>query len=175
MEEIEKIQDEKLQMYLKYCLLEAVSKISNIAGVYAAYLKKVSANAEKDIILKSEKACYYKNNTFLNDNVSNIIDKVKCDILYIDPPYNTRQYGSNYHILETIVRNDNPVITGITGLRQTDKSKFCSKRYIYTFLSDISCSKEFLSQVFKILWTILFFSLINISYHRIKLFYNFSN
>ena len=47
----------------------------------------------------------------------------------MDPPYNARQYATNYHILETISKYDNPTISGKTGLReyQQQKSNFCSK------------------------------------------------
>lgn len=31
-------------------------------------------------------------------------------IAYLDPPYNQHQYGSNYHLLNTIARNDRPPI-----------------------------------------------------------------
>ena len=39
------------------------------------------------------------------------------DILYLDPPYNARQYIANYHLLETVARYDSPKIKGLTGLR----------------------------------------------------------
>jgi adenine-specific DNA methylase len=32
------------------------------------------------------------------------------DIAYIDPPYNQHQYGSNYHLLNTIALNDKPQV-----------------------------------------------------------------
>ncbi len=52
------------------------------------------------------------------------------DLLYADPPYNSRQYLPNYHVLETIARYDNPVIHGVTGMRnyQAQKSDFCTVR-----------------------------------------------
>jgi adenine-specific DNA-methyltransferase len=45
------------------------------------------------------------------------------DILYIDPPYNNRQYAPNFHILETLACWDNPKISGKTGLRPYNKQK----------------------------------------------------
>lgn len=62
------------------------------------------------------------------------------DILYLDPPYNNRQYGSYYHLYETFVRYDAPQITGKGGLRdwQTEsKSDFCSKKTCLATLEDI--------------------------------------
>lgn len=51
-------------------------------------------------------------------------------ILYIDPPYNHRQYAPNYHLLETVARYDNPEIYGVTGMRPYDdiKSQYCVKK-----------------------------------------------
>ncbi len=55
--------------------------------------------------------------------------KIQGDILYLDPPYNHRQYATNYHLLETIAKYDNPEIHGKTGLReyQNQKSLYCSR------------------------------------------------
>ena len=60
------------------------------------------------------------------------------DVLYIDPPYNTRQYITNYHLLETIAHYDNPSIHGKTGLRDySEKSAYCSKT-TWSALTDLS-------------------------------------
>ena len=66
----------------------------------------------------------------LDEDVNDLITKINGDILYLDPPYNARQYSANYHILETIAKYDNPALRGITGLRdyEQQKSSFCSKR-----------------------------------------------
>jgi adenine-specific DNA-methyltransferase len=63
---------------------------------------------------------------------------IVCDILYIDPPYNERQYAPNYHLYETFIRNDNPTIHGKTGLRDYNniKSTFCTKRSIKQSIVD---------------------------------------
>jgi adenine-specific DNA-methyltransferase len=71
-----------------------------------------------------------KNNTCFNQDANELINVIDGDILYIDPPYNSRQYGSNYHLLETVSRYDSPNIYGKTGIRPYDdvKSKYCQKR-----------------------------------------------
>lgn len=65
-----------------------------------------------------------------NENISDIISHIGGDILYLDPPYNARQYCTNYHVLETVARYDNPELHGKTGLRDysSQKSLFCSSR-----------------------------------------------
>jgi adenine-specific DNA-methyltransferase len=69
-----------------------------------------------------------KNEVYNTDSMQ-LIDNIDTDILYLDPPYNKRQYAPNYHILETIAKYDNPVIKGITGMRDysEQKSLFCNK------------------------------------------------
>lgn len=37
-------------------------------------------------------------------DANQLVRKVKADIAFIDPPYNSRQYSRFYHILENIVQ-----------------------------------------------------------------------
>ena len=64
-----------------------------------------------------------------NLNCNDLLNSVSADLLYADPPYNSRQYLPNYHVLETIAKYDNPIISGVTGMRNYDeqKSEFCQK------------------------------------------------
>jgi adenine-specific DNA-methyltransferase len=110
--------------YLIACLLEAVSKVANVAGVYGSYLKHWDPRALKPILFKPldvEEESLEKNAVF-NGDVFDIIEKISGDIIYIDPPYTKNQYSVQYHILETIALYDNPQITGITGKRDTSKN-----------------------------------------------------
>lgn len=73
-----------------------------------------------------------------------LINKISGDILYMDPPYNTRQYSSNYHVLETIARNDEPKVHGKTLLRNDcKKSLFSSKRFAKKALEEIIKNAKF--------------------------------
>ncbi|WP_332912109.1 DNA adenine methylase [Algoriphagus boritolerans] len=60
---------------------------------------------------------------FLNTKIEDIISDIECDILYLDPPYTQNQYGTQYHLLETLILNDNPNISEITGSRPTTPMK----------------------------------------------------
>ena len=51
--------------------------------------------------------------------IEDIIEQVDCDILYLDPPYTQNQYGTQYHLLETLILDDHPTISKITGSRPT--------------------------------------------------------
>ena len=107
--------------YLLACLIESVSSVSNTAGVYGAFLKKWDARALKQIEflrVPSKEVHPLTVNQYV-DKLENIIETVDCDIIYLDPPYTQNQYGTQYHLLETLVLDDNPDISPITGSRKT--------------------------------------------------------
>ena len=114
--------------YLLACLISAVPYVANITGVYAAYLKHWDKRSYKELtvepleIVNSDFAC-----EFFNMDASQLCKLKSFDLVYIDTPYNQREYTPNYHILETIAKYDSPEIKGVTGVRPYQKSKFCSK------------------------------------------------
>jgi adenine-specific DNA-methyltransferase len=123
------------------CLIESVPFYANISGVYAAFLKEYDPRALKDFKLRPIKINKSnKKHTVYNKNSMDLIKKLDVDILYIDPPYNNRQYASNYHLLETIAKYDNPVIKGVSGVRNYDnqKSEFCNEISALTSLDKIA-------------------------------------
>lgn len=125
--------DEQEYSYLLACLIEGIPYVSNISGTYGAYLKKWDKRALNTIELKRlDITDNNKKNKCFNKDANELIKEIEGDILYLDPPYNSRQYVPNYHVLETIARNDYPEIYGVTGLRNYDKqkSKYCNKRYV---------------------------------------------
>lgn len=107
-------------------LLESADKIANTASVYGAYLKHIKTSAAKKIVIKP--AIFRKtenaHQVFQQDSNA-LIKKIEGDILYLDPPYNARQYGANYHLLNTIAKYDTFVPKGKTGLRDYYKSDWC--------------------------------------------------
>jgi adenine-specific DNA-methyltransferase len=111
-------------------LIEAVPFVSNIAGTYGAYLKNWDNRSLLDINLKKPNIFNNKKkNISFNEDANNLIKKIEGDILYLDPPYNSRQYLPNYHLLETIAKYDNPILKGKTGMRDYSKEKslYCQK------------------------------------------------
>jgi len=120
-----------LYYFLLSSLLEASDKVANTASVYAAYLKHLKKSAKKEIILQvadndinAQIKCQ-KNEVFQED-ANQLILKIEGDILYLDPPYNMRQYGANYHILNTIAEYIPFIPKGKTGLPKYFRSKYCS-------------------------------------------------
>lgn len=80
-----------------------------------------------------------------NEDINELIKKIEGDILYLDPPYNERQYCTNYHVLETISLYDNPPLYGKTGLRSyaKQKSDFCSKKTVTLAFEDVVKNANF--------------------------------
>ena len=116
--------------YLLASLLEAIDKVANTASVYGAFLKHLKRSAQKPLLLeKIAIVSNHKPHQVHNRDGRELVPDVICDILYIDPPYNQRQYCTNYHVLETVARYDSPRLRGVTGLREYDdqKSDFCYK------------------------------------------------
>lgn len=107
--------------YLLASLIDSVSVVSNTAGVYGAFLKHWDSRATKNIEFKKVAFNPSSNNEaeFLNSKIEDVVSEVNCDILYLDPPYTQNQYGTQYHLLETLVLYDNPSVSTITGSRST--------------------------------------------------------
>lgn len=119
------------------CLIETIGFYSNIAGVYAAFHKTWDFRALRPLELRTiQFVDNGKENFVYNNDSMDLLDKINVDILYLDPPYNERQYAPNYHILETIAKYDNPKLRGVTGMRDysTQKSRFCNSK---TALEDL--------------------------------------
>jgi len=133
---IEKIKEKQLKNYLLYCGLEAMSRVLNTTGVQAAFLKKTKTRALGRVEMRHEDAVFdVPVAKCFRSGILNLLkseeyrQQYQEDILYIDPPYNNRQYGPNYHLYETFVRNDQPLLKGKTGLRsvweEESRSEFC--------------------------------------------------
>ncbi|HEU4555540.1 MAG TPA: DNA adenine methylase, partial [Chitinophaga sp.] len=107
--------------FLLASLIESVSVVSNTAGVYGAFLKHWDSRATKPIEFRKVDFNGASRNEaeFLNAKLEDIVPETNCDILYLDPPYTQNQYGTQYHLLETLVLYDNPGISSVTGSRST--------------------------------------------------------
>lgn len=117
---------EDLYFFLLASLLESADKVANTASVYGAYLKHIKRSAAKKLVLQPAVFQQTENTHQVFQKDSNeLIKQIEGDILYLDPPYNARQYGANYHMLNTIAKYDTFVPKGKTGLRDYYKSNWC--------------------------------------------------
>ena len=133
-----------LYYFLLASLLESADKVANTASVYGAFLKKIKKTAQKELIL--EPAIFEINShshEVYNEDSNILIKKIEGDILYLDPPYNAREYGANYHLLNTIAKYDNFTPKGKTGLRDYSKSAFCKKKEVEKSFDDLIKNANF--------------------------------
>jgi adenine-specific DNA-methyltransferase len=109
-------------------LIEAVSRVANVAGTYAAYLKGWDPRAHKPLVLGLPQIVHsqQEHSVHLAD-ANELVPQQECNLLYLDPPYNSRQYSTNYHLLETLALGDEPEVKGIAGLRADNgkRSAYC--------------------------------------------------
>jgi len=123
--------NKKEYFFLLASLIESADKVANTASVYGAYLKKLKKTAQKKLVLLPATFIETPNShSVFNEDANELIHKIKGDILYLDPPYNARQYGSNYHLLTTIAKYDTFIPKGKTGLRDYYKSSYCKKNEV---------------------------------------------
>jgi adenine-specific DNA-methyltransferase len=102
-------------------IIEGADRVANTAGVYASYMKRWQPNARRKFRIQPElpvagphPACAY-----LLDAREAALAVGEVDLIYIDPPYNSRQYVAYYHIPEILARgwsNGAPAIRGKVGL-----------------------------------------------------------
>jgi len=169
--------------FLLASLLESADKVANTASVYGAYLKHLKKSAAKELCLESADFEITKNkHSVFNDDSSELIKKIDGDILYLDPPYNERQYGANYHILNTIARSDTFTPSGKTGLREYAKSVWCcagkvqeafedllkNANFKYVFLSYNNEGLMPISAVRQIMSKFGDYSVVSVDYQRFK-------
>lgn len=130
--------------FLLASLIESADKVANTASVYGAYLKNLKKTALKTLELKP---AIFENSSqqhlvFQKDS-NVLIEKIEGDILYLDPPYNSRQYGANYHLLNSIARYETFAPKGKTGLNEYLKSNYCAKGKAIESLSNLLSKASF--------------------------------
>ena len=108
-------------------LLYAMDKIANTVGHYDAYRKNI--DFEKKLVLNVllPEEMVNSNNICYNLDANKLIKSIKGDLLYLDPPYNSRQYCDAYHLLENVARWEKPEVYGVAKKmnRTLLKSDYC--------------------------------------------------
>ena len=119
----------------EYCILVAsliysTDKIANTVGHYDAYIRKEPKDNIFVLDMIEPINTDKKFKIFLDDT-NKLAKKIKADIVYIDPPYNSRQYSRFYHILETLAKWDKPKLYG-TALKpesqEDNTSEYCKTK-----------------------------------------------
>lgn len=129
-EEINKIADnENEKAILITALLYATDKVANTVGHYDAYRKNLDTIQPIRLLVPDITLENNTNNEVFREDANLLIRKISCDVLYIDPPYNSRQYCDTYHLLENLATWEKPQVRGRAKKmdRSHLKSKYCLK------------------------------------------------
>lgn len=122
--------NEREKYILIASLLYSMDKIANTVGHYDAYRKK----QKLDDCFEMYNLDINKNQTIKNEiynmDSNELAKKIKADIIYIDPPYNSRQYGDAYHLLENVAEWKKPKVYGVAKKmdRSKIKSNYCTNK-----------------------------------------------
>lgn len=108
-------------------LLYAMDKIANTCGHYDAYRKNGELDRELILGMPLISKTNIKNELY-NMDINDLVHMVSADVVYLDPPYNSRQYCDAYHLLENIARWEKPEVYGVAKKmdRTSLKSDYCT-------------------------------------------------
>jgi adenine-specific DNA-methyltransferase len=134
-EEIEKLDrkgkiNEEEKNILLTSLIYAVDKVANTVGHYEAYRKNLDMLQSIWMLVPDIDVKNNINNEIYKKDANQLIREIRCDVLYVDPPYNSRQYGDSYHLLENITTWKKPKVEGVAKKmvnRDHLKSRYCLK------------------------------------------------
>lgn len=128
-DDIEKLFEEKIitdreKSYLITSLIYALDKIANTVGHYDAYRKIDIPNKDLFLLPLDIRSSKYSAEIYKEDaNV--LVKRINVDVVYIDPPYNSRQYSDSYHLLENIATWKKEEVFGVA--KKIDRSHIKSK------------------------------------------------
>ena len=131
-------------------LLYAMDKIANTCGHYDAYRKGVVFDKTLELYVPLAEVHNNVDNQCFNTDANELVKDITADLVYIDPPYNSRQYCDAYHLLENVARWEKPEVFGVAKKmdRSTMKSKYCTRSATEAFeqlIKDINAKYILLS------------------------------
>jgi adenine-specific DNA-methyltransferase len=130
--------------------LYAVDKVANTVGHYDAFRKKLDMTKSIKLLIPNIDNSHNINNEIYKMDANKLIIKINCDVLYIDPPYNSRQYSDAYHLLENLAKWEKPEVFGKANkmVRTHIKSEYCLKSATTAFedlINNANCKHILLS------------------------------
>lgn len=136
---------EKEYWFILASLIVSTDRVANVSCVYGAYLKSFKKTALELLVLRPIHQITDREEIHTVYQKSAMeVDWSECDIVYLDPPYNQRQYGANYFVLNALIDYDpNAVVYGKTGLIDYYKSPFSQKGMcLRAFRQLLDCLKK---------------------------------
>ena len=129
--------NEKEYAILVASLLYSADRSSNTCGHYDAYIKNKNLRSSFrfeliDPVVKSSNDTRQIQITRKDSN--KLAREIECDVVYIDPPYSSRQYSRFYHLLETLTKWDNPQLFGeAIKPAPENMSEYCKSKALDAF------------------------------------------
>jgi adenine-specific DNA-methyltransferase len=122
--------NERERALLITSLLYAADKIANTCGHYDAYRQGVEFERHLELSVPVPETKLNADNVCYNEDTNELVTRISADLVYIDPPYNSRQYCDAYHLLENIARWEKPVVSGVARKmdRTALKSDYCTNK-----------------------------------------------
>lgn len=128
--------NEREKYILITSLLFAADKVANTCGHYDAYREKLDSTKEIELLIPDINDSANSVNEIYNCDANILAKDIVADVTYIDTPYNSRQYGDAYHLLENITNNQKPEVIGKAKKikdRKAIKSKYCTVKAVEAF------------------------------------------
>lgn len=121
--------NERERALLITSLLYAMDKIAKTCGHYDAYRKNATFDTSLELFVPLAETHNNPANQCFNKDANDLVRDITADLVYIDPPYNSRQYCDAYHLLENVARWEKPPVFGVARKmnRQKYKSKYCTR------------------------------------------------
>jgi adenine-specific DNA-methyltransferase len=140
-EEIDVVTDDPVERaILLTALMQGADRVDSTTGLQMAYLKTWAPRSFNDLELRMPALLPGAGTASRLDATEAARQTGEVDLAYIDPPYNQHSYFSNYHIWETLVRNDRPEVYGTACKRvdcRTTKSDYNSRRRAWDALREL--------------------------------------
>jgi len=127
--------NERERAILITALLYAMDRIAKTCGHYDAFIQGATFDQHLELAMPMAYEDNNGGNRCFNQDVNILAPSIKADLVYLDPPYNSRQYCDAYHLLENVARWQKPEVFGVARKmdRRSLKSEFCSKQAASAF------------------------------------------
>lgn len=132
--------NERERAILITSLLYAMDKIAQTCGHYDAYRQGAVFDKPLELYVPVPQENNNANNQCYNMDANELVKGIYADLVYIDPPYNSRQYCDTYHLIENVARWEKPVVKGVAKKmdRSQLKSDYCTQKATAAFEDLIS-------------------------------------
>lgn len=122
-------------------LMYSADKIANTVGHYDAFFGEMKNRG--DFVLRQIKPKDKGDFKIYCEDANRLVKKVRADVVYIDPPYNSRQYSRFYHVLDNLVTWGKPELFGVARkpapTNMSDYSKTSAKKAFEDLITNLDC------------------------------------